>query len=83
MEEQDEYFSEKIIWRCLIQCLLALDYLHSKTMMHRDIKSANILISIPDLEPVKDDDLPDLRTANFKLTDLNLSVISEDDRQST
>ena len=49
-------------------------------MMHRDIKSANILISIPDLEPVKDDDLPDLRTANFKLTDLNLSVISEDDR---
>jgi serine/threonine protein kinase len=41
------YFEESIIWRCLIQCLVSLDYIHSKKVIHRDVKTDNIFISVP------------------------------------
>ena len=55
VEETEEhlFFYEDDIWRCLIQCLLALDYVHRRYVMHRDIKPPNIVLCAPKLE---DDD---------------------------
>ena len=35
---------EKIIWNFLLQCMSGLCYIHSKNIIHRDIKSENIFI---------------------------------------
>ncbi|KXZ42056.1 hypothetical protein GPECTOR_214g438 [Gonium pectorale] len=35
---------EDAVWRVLVQSLLGLGYLHSKKIIHRDIKSANLFI---------------------------------------
>ena len=39
-----KYFKEKRIMRIIIQCMIALGYMHSKHIMHRDIKSANVFL---------------------------------------
>ena len=40
-----QYMDEDVIWRYLIQCLKALDYLHEKNICHRDIKVANCFLA--------------------------------------
>ena len=39
-----KYFKENRIMRIIIQCMIALGYMHSKHIMHRDIKSANVFL---------------------------------------
>ena len=77
--KQNEYFPENVIWRCLIHCLLALDYTHSKSVMHRDIKTANILMNYPTQLSEAEMELVDIDLSKvaFKLADFNLSVISQ------
>ncbi|CAL5990901.1 Kinase [Hexamita inflata] len=39
-----QYYSEEEIVNILIQCVNGLNYLHSKNIIHRDIKDSNILL---------------------------------------
>lgn len=47
-------FKEDTIWRFLLQMLEGLRVLHDRGIVHRDLKSANILLSAPDLFQIGD-----------------------------
>jgi NIMA (never in mitosis gene a)-related kinase len=53
-------FSERDIWDCLIQMTRGLQALHEKSILHRDLKSANVFIELD---------------GNIKLGDLNVSKV--------
>ena len=56
-------FAEYEIWSVLVQCLCGLKALHDLKVMHRDIKSANILVS---------------KSGACKLADFNVSKVVRD-----
>lgn len=41
------YLPESIIWKIFLQLCIALDYLHSQRVLHRDLKTANIFLTDP------------------------------------
>jgi NIMA (never in mitosis gene a)-related kinase len=53
-------FKEDAIWRFVLQTLEGLRVLHERGIIHRDLKSANILVAAPDL---------------FKIGDLGISTV--------
>ena len=53
-------FSEKEIWMAVKNMLVGLEILHAKTIMHRDLKSANVFKT---------------GEGEFKLGDLNVSKV--------
>lgn len=55
-------FKEEAIWRLLLQVLEGLRILHQRGIVHRDLKSANILLAAPDM---------------FKIGDLGISTVLE------
>lgn len=59
-EECTDFYSLKII---MCQILLALEYIHSKGIVHRDITPANILVKIN-----PEDDLPYVKICDFGLS---------------
>ena len=40
-----KYFSERDIWKFTYELTLAIEYLHARNIMHRDIKCLNVFIS--------------------------------------
>lgn len=44
-KKKRKYFSEKDLWMFAYEILLAIEYLHSRCIIHRDIKTLNIFIS--------------------------------------
>jgi NIMA (never in mitosis gene a)-related kinase len=53
-------FKEDAIWRFMLQALEGLRVLHERGIIHRDLKSANVLVAAPDL---------------FKIGDLGISTV--------
>lgn len=44
-KQKGEAFSEELIMNWFLQILLALQYVHSKKILHRDIKTSNIFLT--------------------------------------
>ena len=44
-KSEDYYLDEKIIWKLFIQMSIGLYYIHSKKIIHRDIKTLNIFLT--------------------------------------
>ncbi|OHT11014.1 AGC family protein kinase [Tritrichomonas foetus] len=53
-KRKNKPFTEDQIWCYFLQMLEGLNVLHSSGVIHRDLKSANILISAPDLIKIGD-----------------------------
>ena len=41
----NQYFTEEEIWNWFIQIGLALDYIHGRKVLHRDLKASNIFLT--------------------------------------
>lgn len=66
--KSDQLFSEAEIWSCFIQVLRGLRELHSKKVLHRDIKSANIFLN---------------NDGSVKIGDMNVSKVLKDTLKNT
>lgn len=67
-QKRKEHINENDIWRMAIQMLYGLKTLHKMNIFHRDIKSANVLLT---------------QHHEIKLGDLNVSKISKSGMAST
>lgn len=59
------FFTEEEIWTYLIQMIIGINVLHSKSVMHRDLKSANIFLN---------------RQGQVKIGDLNVGKFIKDNK---
>lgn len=45
MRQKGEHFSEDLIMQWFVQLCLALEYIHKRKILHRDLKSQNIFLT--------------------------------------
>lgn len=45
LEKQNKYLNENLVWKLFINLCLGLEHMHSKDIIHRDLKSLNIFIT--------------------------------------
>ncbi len=51
--EQGALFDEAQVWEFFVQIVMALKYVHSCNVLHRDLKSQNIMLSGPQQRTIK------------------------------
>ena len=56
------YFTEKEVWSIFIQMLNGISYLHESSIIHRDLKAANVFLT---------------SEGKIKLGDLNVSKVCQ------
>jgi NIMA (never in mitosis gene a)-related kinase 1/4/5 len=61
-QKSNQYIDETTIWAIFIQMVRALNVLHGKKILHRDLKSANVFLS---------------RQSHARLGDLNVSKVAK------
>lgn len=54
ISDKDTGLPEEKIWQILVQMCIGLNYLHSKKILHRDLKTQNILINKADVIKIGD-----------------------------
>ena len=64
VKKKKVFVNEDIIWNIAIQVLIGLNYLHSKKIIHRDIKLLNLFMT---------------KDKRIKIGDMGMSTIVEDD----
>ena len=45
MRQKNEFFSETVIMQWFVQLCLALEYIHRRKILHRDLKSQNVFLA--------------------------------------
>ena len=45
LEKQNKYLNENLVWKLFINLCLGLEHMHSKDIIHRDLKSLNIFLT--------------------------------------
>ena len=70
LKEKKEPFSEEIVQHIMRQLIDAMKYLHSKKLMHRDLKTENILLQYSD---EKSRENKDIMKATIKIIDFGFA----------
>ena len=45
MAKKNKYFNEKVILNWIIQLIIAIEFIHTRKVLHRDIKTSNIFMT--------------------------------------
>jgi NIMA (never in mitosis gene a)-related kinase len=53
VDQEGALFEEGQIWEWFVQILLALKYVHSRNVLHRDLKTQNIMLGGPNCSVIK------------------------------
>ena len=61
-QKEQKLFEEHEIWNVLTQIVMAMNVLHKKDVLHRDLKSANVFLN---------------KDGRAKLGDLNVSKVAK------
>ena len=62
MRQKNEHFTEDVIMQWFVQLCLALEYIHKRKILHRDLKSQNVFMT---------------RNSTLKLGDFGISKVLE------
>jgi NIMA (never in mitosis gene a)-related kinase len=53
VEQEGQLIDEDVVWQWFVQIVLALKYVHGRHILHRDLKTQNIMLGGPDGRTIK------------------------------